>query len=221
MPELPKGHRCSNILKPVLARGELQVVGATTLDEYKKHIEKDAALERRFQPIIVEEPTVEDTIRILKGLRDKYEAHHKVAITDEAIEAAASLSHRYISDRFLPDKAIDLIDEAASRIRLKSSTAPKELKELEDKIKEVDTEKRTAINNQDFEKAASLRDEEKKLTDELNKQRKLWAAKNIKDIKINYEDIADVVSQWTGIPVKKLQGDESERLLNMEEIFKE
>jgi ATP-dependent Clp protease ATP-binding subunit ClpC len=209
----------SNILKPVLARGELQVVGATTLDEYKKHIEKDAALERRFQPIIVEEPTVEDTIRILKGLRDKYEAHHKVAITDEAIEAAASLSHRYISDRFLPDKAIDLIDEAASRIRLKSSTAPKELKELEDKIKEVDTEKRTAINNQDFEKAASLRDEEKKLTDELNKQRKLWAAKNIKDIKINYEDIADVVSQWTGIPVKKLQGDESERLLNMEEIL--
>ena len=209
----------SNILKPVLARGELQVVGATTLDEYKKHIEKDAALERRFQPIIVEEPTVEDTVRILKGLRDKYEAHHKVAITDEAIEAAASLSHRYISDRFLPDKAIDLIDEAASRIRLKSSTAPKELKELEDKIKEVDTEKRTAINNQDFEKAASLRDEEKKLTDELNKQRKLWAAKNIKDIKINYEDIADVVSQWTGIPVKKLQGDESERLLNMEEIL--
>ncbi len=208
----------SNILKPVMARGELQVVGATTIDEYKKHIEKDAALERRFQPIIVEEPTVEDTIRILKGLRDKYEAHHKVAITDEAIDAAANLSHRYISDRFLPDKAIDLIDEAASRVRLKSSTAPKELKEMEDKIKEVDTEKRTAINNQDFEKAASLRDEEKKLSDELDKQKKLWAAKNIKDIKIAYEDIADVVSQWTGIPVKKLQGDESERLLNMEEI---
>ncbi len=209
----------SNILKPVMARGELQVVGATTIDEYKKHIEKDAALERRFQPIIVEEPTVEDTIRILKGLRDKYEAHHKVAITDEAIDAAANLSHRYISDRFLPDKAIDLIDEAASRVRLKSSTAPKELKEMEDKIKEVDTEKRTAINNQDFEKAASLRDEEKKLSDELDKQKKLWAAKNIKDIKIAYEDIADVVSQWTGIPVKKLQGDESERLLNMEEIL--
>ncbi len=209
----------SNILKPVLTKGELQVVGATTLDEYKKHIEKDAALERRFQPVTVEEPSVEDTIEILKGLRDKYEAHHKVAITDESIDAAANLSHRYISDRFLPDKAIDLIDEAASRVRLKSSTAPKELKELEDKIKEVDTEKRSAINNQDFEKAASLRDEEKRLADELDKQKKLWAAKNSKDTKIGYEDIADVVSQWTGIPVKKLQGDESERLLNMEEIL--
>lgn len=209
----------SNILKPTLARGELQVVGATTLDEYKKHIEKDAALERRFQPITVEEPSVDDTIKILKGLRDKYEAHHKVAITDEAIDAAVNLSHRYISDRFLPDKAIDLIDEAASRTRLKSSTAPKELKEMEDKIKEVDTEKRTAINNQDFEKAATLRDEEKRLSDELDKQKKLWAAKNSKDTKIGYEDIAEVVSQWTGIPVKKLQGDESERLLNMEEIL--
>ncbi|NLJ59267.1 MAG: ATP-dependent Clp protease ATP-binding subunit [Tissierellia bacterium] len=211
----------SNILKPTLARGELQVVGATTLDEYKKHIEKDAALERRFQPITVEEPSVEDTIKILSGLRDKYEAHHKVAITDEAIEAAAKLSHRYISDRFLPDKAIDLIDEAASKVRLKSSTAPKELRELEEKIKEIDTEKKTAINNQDFEKAATLRDEEKRLTEELDKQRKLWAAQNSKDIKIVYEDIADVVAQWTGIPVKKLQGDESERLLNMEEILHE
>ncbi|HRC80976.1 MAG TPA: ATP-dependent Clp protease ATP-binding subunit [Sedimentibacter sp.] len=209
----------SNILKPVLARGELQVVGATTIDEYKKHIEKDAALERRFQPVMVEEPSVEDTIRILKGLRDKYEAHHKVAITDEAIDAAANLSHRYISDRYLPDKAIDLIDEAASRVRLRSSTAPKELKELEDKIKEIETEKKTAINNQDFEKAASLRDEERRLTEELDKQRKLWAAKTSKDMSIGYEDIADVVSQWTGIPVKKLQGDESERLLNMEEIL--
>ena len=209
----------SNILKPVLARGELQVVGATTIDEYKKHIEKDAALERRFQPITVEEPTVEDTVKILKGLRDKYEAHHKVAITDEAIDAAANLSHRYISDRFLPDKAIDLIDEAASRVRLRSSTAPKELKELEEKIKEIDTEKKTAINNQDFEKAASLRDEERKLSEELDRQKKLWAAQNARDIKIGYEDIADVVSQWTGIPVTKLQGDESERLLNMEEIL--
>ncbi|HHZ00613.1 MAG TPA: ATP-dependent Clp protease ATP-binding subunit [Tissierellia bacterium] len=209
----------SNILKPVLARGELQVVGATTIDEYKKHIEKDAALERRFQPVMVEEPSVEDTIKILKGLRDKYEAHHKVAITDEAIDAAANLSHRYISDRYLPDKAIDLIDEAASRVRLRSSTAPKELKELEDKIKEIETEKKTAINNQDFEKAASLRDEERRLTEELDKQRKLWAAKTSKDMSIGYEDIADVVSQWTGIPVKKLQGDESERLLNMEEIL--
>ncbi len=209
----------SNILKPTLARGELQVVGATTMDEYKKHIEKDAALERRFQPVTVDEPSVEDTIQILKGLRDKYEAHHKVAITDDAIEAAAKLSHRYISDRFLPDKAIDLIDEAASRTRLKSSTAPKGLKEIEEKMNEIKTEKKAAINNQDFEKAASFRDEEKRLAEELDKQRKLWAAKNSKDSKIGYEEIADVVSQWTGIPVKKLQGDESERLLNMEDIL--
>lgn len=209
----------SNILKPTLARGELQVVGATTLDEYKKHIEKDAALERRFQPVTVDEPSVEDTIKILKGLRDKYEAHHKVAITDDAIEAAARLSHRYISDRFLPDKAIDLIDEAASRTRLKSSTAPKGLKEIEEKINEIKTEKKAAINNQDFEKAASFRDEEKRLAVELDKQRKLWAAKNSKDSKIGYEEIADVVAQWTGIPVKKLQGDESERLLHMEDIL--
>lgn len=209
----------SNILKPTLARGELQIVGATTLDEYKKHIEKDAALERRFQPITVEEPSVDDTIKILKGLRDKYEAHHKVSITDEAIEAAAKLSHRYISDRFLPDKAIDLIDEAASRTRLKSSTVPKGLKEIEDKINELKNEKKAAINNQDFEKAASFRDEEKRLTDELDKQKKLWAAKNSKDASIGYEDISEVVSQWTGIPVKKLQGDETDRLLHMEEIL--
>ncbi|WMJ77267.1 MULTISPECIES: ATP-dependent Clp protease ATP-binding subunit [unclassified Sedimentibacter] len=209
----------SNILKPTLARGELQIVGATTLDEYKKHIEKDAALERRFQPVTVDEPTVEDTVKILKGLRDKYEAHHKVAITDDAIDAAAKLSHRYISDRFLPDKAIDLIDEAASRTRLKASTTPKGLKEIEEKINEIKTEKKAAINNQDFEKAASFRDEEKKLAEELDKQRKIWAAKNSKDAKIGYEDIADVVSQWTGIPVKKLQGDESERLLHMEDIL--
>lgn len=209
----------SNILKPTLARGELQIVGATTLDEYKKHIEKDAALERRFQPITVEEPSVEDTIKILKGLRDKYEAHHKVAITDESIDAAAKLSHRYISDRFLPDKAIDLIDEAASRTRLKSSTVPKGLKEIEDKIKELKNEKKAAINNQDFEKAASFRDEEKSLTEQLDKQKKLWAAKNSKDSSIGYEEISEVVSQWTGIPVKKLQGDESDRLLHMEDIL--
>jgi ATP-dependent Clp protease ATP-binding subunit ClpC len=209
----------SNILKPTLARGELQIVGATTLDEYKKHIEKDAALERRFQPITVEEPSVEDTIKILTGLRDKYEAHHKVSITDEAIEAAAKLSHRYISDRFLPDKAIDLIDEAASRTRLKSSTVPKGLKEIEHKINELKNEKKAAINNQDFEKAASFRDEEKRLTDELDKQKKLWAAKNSKDSSIGYDDISEVVSQWTGIPVKKLQGDETDRLLHMEDIL--
>jgi ATP-dependent Clp protease ATP-binding subunit ClpC len=210
----------SNILKPTLARGELQVVGATTIDEYKKHIEKDTALERRFQPITVGEPSVENTILILKGLRDKYEAHHKVVITDDAIEAAAKLSHRYISDRFLPDKAIDLIDEAASRVRLKSSTAPKVLKEIENKIKELKNEKRVAINNQNFEKAASFRDEEKKLTDELEKQKEEWATKtNSKDAKIEYEEIADIIAQWTGIPIKKLQGEESDRLLNMEDIL--
>ncbi|MDF2677596.1 MAG: ATP-dependent Clp protease ATP-binding subunit [Bacillota bacterium] len=209
----------SNILKPTLARGEMQVVGATTIDEYKKHIEKDVALERRFQPITVEEPSVENTILILKGLRDKYEAHHKIVIKDEAIEAAAKLSHRYISDRFLPDKAIDLVDEAASKARLKSSTAPKDLKELEDKLKEVNNEKRGAISNQNFEKAASLRDEEKKIQDELMSQKEKWASKNSKDSSIGYEEIADVVAQWTGIPVKKLQGEESSRLLNMEEIL--
>ncbi len=209
----------SNILKPTLARGEMQVVGATTIDEYKKHIEKDVALERRFQPITVEEPTVENTILILKGLRDKYEAHHKIVIKDEAIEAAAKLSHRYISDRFLPDKAIDLVDEAASKARLKSSTAPKDLKELEEKLKEVNNEKRGAISNQNFEKAASLRDEEKKIQDELMSQKEKWASKNSKDSSIGYEEIADVVAQWTGIPVKKLQGEESSRLLNMEEIL--
>jgi len=210
----------SNILKPTLARGELQVLGATTIDEYKKHIEKDAALERRFQPITVEEPSVEDTIQILKGLRDKYEAHHKVVITDDAIESAAKLSHRYISDRFLPDKAIDLIDEAASRVRLKASTAPKVLKEIENKIKELKNEKRVAINNQNFERAASFRDEEKKLIDELEKQKEEWSSKtNSKDAKIEYEEIADIIAQWTGIPIKKLQGDESDKLLNMEDIL--
>ena len=210
----------SNILKPTLARGELQVVGATTIDEYKKYIEKDAALERRFQPVTVEEPSIADTILILKGLRDKYEAHHKVVITDEAIEAASKLSHRYISDRFLPDKAIDLIDEAASRVRLKSSTAPKGLKEMEDKIQEIKNEKRIAINNQKFEKAAAFRDEEKRLTEELAKQKEEWSTKNnSKNTRIGYEEIADIIAQWTGIPVKKLQGDESDKLLNMEEIL--
>ncbi len=209
----------SNILKPTLARGELQVVGATTLDEYKKHIEKDAALERRFQPITVEEPNIEDAIKILRGLRDKYEAHHKVSITDEAIEAAVRLSHRYISDRFLPDKAIDLVDEAASRTRLKASTVPKGLRDMESKIKEIKNEKKAAIDNQDFEKAASFRDEEKSLTEQLDKQKKLWVAKNSKDSSIGYDEISEIVSQWTGIPVKKLQGEESIRLLNMEEIL--
>lgn len=210
----------SNILKPVLARGELQAIGATTIDEYKKHIEKDAALERRFQPIMIEEPTVEDTIKILEGLRDKYEAHHKVLITDEAIDAAAKLSHRYISDRFLPDKAIDLVDEAASKVRIKSVTAPLDLKEIEDKIKEVQKEKQEAINSQNFEKAATFRDNEKQLLEELNSKKEEWRKKtNSKEGQIGYEDIAQIIALWTGIPVKKLKDDESQRLLDMENIL--
>ena len=210
----------SNILKPSLARGELQVIGATTIDEYKKYIEKDAALERRFQPIIVEEPSVDDTIQILKGLRDKYEAHHKVIITDEAIEAAAKLSHRYISDRFLPDKAIDLIDEAASRERLKSVTAPTNLKEIEEQIKEAQKEKEAAINNQNFEKAAEFRDKERSLLELLNNEKEAWKTKqNLNERKIGYEEIADIIGKWTGIPVRKLQEDESKRLLDMENII--
>ncbi len=210
----------SNILKPSLARGEIQVIGATTIDEYKKYIEKDSALERRFQPIMVNEPTVDDTILILKGLRDKYEAHHKVVITDEAIEAAAKLSHRYISDRFLPDKAIDLIDEAASKERLKSVTAPTNLKDIEDKIKEVQKEKEEAINSQNFEKAAVYRDEEKELVEKLNSEKEAWKTnQNLNERQIGYEEIADIIAKWTGIPVKRLQSDEAERLLNMENII--
>lgn len=212
----------SNILKPSLARGEIQVIGATTIDEYKKHIEKDAALERRFQPIMVKEPSVDDTILILKGLRDKYEAHHKVRITDEAIEAAAKLSKRYITDRFLPDKAIDLIDEAASKERLKSVTVPKELKEFEEKIKEIQQEKEDAINNQNFEKAAICRDEEKTLVKKMSDAKENWKVnQNSKDRQIGEEEVADVVSKWTGIPVKKLQSNDVERLLNMEKIIHE
>ena len=210
----------SNILKPSLARGEIQVIGATTIDEYKKYIEKDAALERRFQPIIVEEPSVDDTILILKGLRDKYEAHHKVIITDEAIEAASKLSHRYISDRFLPDKAIDLVDEAASRERLKSVTAPTNLKDIEDEIKEAQKEKEAAINNQNFEKAAEYRDKEKKLVEKLNNEKEAWKTnQNLNERKIGYEEIADIIAKWTGIPVKNLQEGESKRLLDMENII--
>jgi ATP-dependent Clp protease ATP-binding subunit ClpC len=210
----------SNILKPSLARGEIQVVGATTIDEYKKYIEKNAALERRFRPIMVEEPSVEDTILILKGLRDKYEAHHKVIITDEAIEAASTLSHRYISDRFLPDKAIDLVDEAASRERLKSVTAPTNLKDIEDEIKEAQKEKESAINNQNFEKAAEYRDKEKKLVENLNDEKEAWKTKqNLNERKIGYEEIADIIAKWTGIPLKKLHEDESKRLLEMENII--
>ncbi|QIB27177.1 ATP-dependent Clp protease ATP-binding subunit [Caloranaerobacter azorensis] len=210
----------SNILKPALARGELQAIGATTLDEYRKYIEKDPALERRFQPILVEEPTVEDTIKILEGLRDKYEAHHRVKITDEAIKAAAELSNRYITDRYLPDKAIDLIDEAASKVRLQSITAPPDLTELEKKLEELYQEKEEAISTQNFEKAAKLRDEEKRIKEELERKKEEWRhEKQSKSTEVGYEDIAQVVSSWTGIPVKKLAEEESERLLKMEEIL--
>jgi len=208
----------SNILKPALARGELQCIGATTLDEYRKYIEKDAALERRFQPIQVDEPTVEETIQIIQGLRDRYEAHHRVKITDEAIEAAAKLSDRYISDRFLPDKAIDLIDEAGSKVRLRSFTVPPNLKALEEKLEHVRNEKNAAVSSQEFEKAAALRDTEQKIKEELEQTKKLWKEKQGKEeSKVTVEDIAEVVSMWTGIPVNKLAQEESEKLLNLEE----
>ncbi|NYE57910.1 ATP-dependent Clp protease ATP-binding subunit [Carboxydothermus ferrireducens] len=210
----------ANILKPSLARGEIQCVGATTLDEYRKYIEKDPALERRFQPIMVDEPTVEETVEILKGLRDRYEAHHRVKITDEAIIAAAKLSDRYITDRFLPDKAIDLIDEAASRVRLNAFTAPPNLKELEEKINEIRKEKEAAVAAQEFEKAAKLRDQEQKLKAELEEKKKEWEKEQSDHLlSVTEDDIAQIVSQWTGIPVKKLAEEESERLLKLEEIL--
>lgn len=210
----------SNILKPSLSRGELQCVGATTLDEYRKYIEKDAALERRFQPIQVDEPTIEETAQILRGLRDRYEAHHRVTITDDAIEAAAELSNRYITDRFLPDKAIDLIDEAGSRVRLKSYTIPPNLKELETELEEIRKEKDSAVLSQEFEKAASFRDKEQKIREEVEKTKNKWKEQQGKEnLEVTEEDIAVVVSSWTGVPVVKLTKDESDRLLNMEEIL--
>ena len=210
----------SNILKPSLARGELQCIGATTLDEYRKHIEKDAALERRFQPIQVDEPTVEESIQILTGLRDRYEAHHRVTITDEAIDAAVNLSNRYITDRFLPDKAIDLIDEAGSRVRLRSYTAPPNLKELEQRLEEAKKEKDAAVQSQEFEKAASFRDTEQKLRQELEETKGKWKEKQGQvDSEVVTEDIATVVSTWTGVPVNSLTKDESDRLLNLEKTL--
>ncbi len=210
----------ANILKPALARGELQCIGATTLDEYRKHVEKDAALERRFQPIMVGEPSLAETTLILQGLRDRYEAHHRVKITDAAIEAAVNLSDRYIADRFLPDKAIDLIDEAASRVRLQTTTAPPNLKHLEDEVNRLQQEKESAIKNEEFEKAAQLRDQEQKLRHELENLHHEWKSKRgMVDSKVTEEEIAYVVSHWTGIPVMKLQQEESERLLKMEEIL--
>lgn len=210
----------SNILKPALARGDLQCVGATTLDEYRKYIEKDAALERRFQPIRVEQPTPDETILILKGLRDRYEAHHRVKITDEAIDQSVKLSDRYITDRFLPDKAIDLIDEAASKVRLSSYTVPPELKLLEQKLDGVKKEKDASVQSQEFEKAASLRDKEQKIREELETTRNQWKQDQGKaDSEVTAEDIAHIVSEWTGVPVQKLAQEESERLLNMESIL--
>ncbi|SEJ49938.1 ATP-dependent Clp protease ATP-binding subunit ClpC [Bhargavaea ginsengi] len=208
----------SNILKPALARGELQCIGATTLDEYRKYIEKDAALERRFQPIQVDEPNVEDTIKIIYGLRDRYEAHHRVKITDEAVEAAAKLSDRYISDRFLPDKAIDLIDEAGSKVRLRSFTTPPDLKELEQQLESVRSEKNAAVQSQEFEKAASFRDKEQKLKDELERTKEEWKEKQgKKESEVTVEDVAQVVAMWTGVPVSKIAETETAKLLNMEE----
>ncbi|NMA66796.1 MAG: ATP-dependent Clp protease ATP-binding subunit [Clostridiaceae bacterium] len=207
----------ANILKPLLARGEIQIIGATTLDEYRKHIEKDAALERRFQPITVGEPTQEEAIEILKGIRDKYEAHHKVKITDKAIEAAVILSTRYITDRFLPDKAIDLIDEASSKVRLMSFTAPNDLKELERRIEDIHRMKEDAIVSQEFEKAATLRDEENKLKEELNSKKEAWKMQNSMNTQVvTEEEIASVVGSWTGVPVSKLAQEETERLKKME-----
>ncbi len=210
----------ANILKPALARGELQCIGATTLDEYRKHIEKDAALARRFQPVTVGEPTPEETIAILNGLRDRYEAHHKVRISDEAIEAAVTLSSRYISDRFLPDKAIDLVDEAASRVRIKSYTPPPDMKQTQDKLDALKKEKDEAVAHQDFEQAARIRDEEKKLKADMENQRKEWEdAKNVVRETVGETEIAQIVAAWTGIPVTQLTEDESRRLLKLEETL--
>jgi ATP-dependent Clp protease ATP-binding subunit ClpC len=210
----------ANILKPALARGELQCIGATTLDEYRKYIEKDAALERRFQPITVAEPTVEETIQILKGLRDKYEAHHRVRITDAALDAAARLSSRYITDRFMPDKAIDLMDEAGSRVRLQAFVAPPDLKDMEKELEILQKEKEAAVDGQEFEKAAELRDQEQKLRAELDERRESWKQrKSGADLVVDEEVIAHIVASWTGVPVQKLSEGESERLLKMEEVL--
>ncbi len=207
----------ASILKPMLARGELQTIGATTIDEYRKHLEKDAALERRFQPITVEEPSVSHTIEILKGLRDRYEAHHRVTITDDALVAAGNLADRYISDRYLPDKAIDLIDEAGSRLRIRRLTAPPDLQDLEDEASSVRQQKESAIDDQDFEKAAQLRDSEKKLLERKAEREREWKSDGMDTVlTLDEEDIAEVLSNWTGIPVFKLTEEETAKLLRME-----
>ena len=211
----------SNILKPCLARGEIQIIGATTIDEYRKHVEKDSGLERRFQSVLIEEPTKEDTIEILKGLRDKYEAHHKVKITDESIKAAVNLSVRYITDRFLPDKAIDLIDEAASKVRLKENTPPKDIKDLEEQINNIKKEKEESVRGQNFEKAAKLRDEQRKTQEELDEVRSKWNKLSKHSNVVDEEVIAEVVASWTGIPVSRMMEEETERLLKLEDILHE
>jgi ATP-dependent Clp protease ATP-binding subunit ClpC len=212
----------ANILKPALSRGELQCIGATTISEYRKHIEKDAALERRFQPVMVEEPSVEESIEIMRGLREKYEAHHKLVITDEALEAAAKLSSRYIADRFLPDKAIDLIDEASSRVRLSSSALPPEGKALEKDLKGIIREKEQAIRNQEFETASDLRDKEAELREKIREMAEDWKKQQEdKKILVTAEHIAHIVSSWTGVPVSKLTESESEKLLKMEDTLHE
>ena len=208
----------ANILKPSLSRGEFQVIGATTLDEYRKHIEKDAALERRFQPVYVQEPTVDDSIRILEGLRDRYESHHRAKILDDALVAAARLSARYITDRHLPDKGIDLIDEAAARARISAMEPPESLREMEGRLESMRREKEAAVTAQEFEKAASLRDEERRLSEDLERMRREWlAARNSLQPVVTEDDIADVVAEWTGIPVFQITEEESERLLRMEQ----
>ncbi|QNO14821.1 ATP-dependent Clp protease ATP-binding subunit [Alkalicella caledoniensis] len=210
----------SNIVKPALSRGELQTIGATTLDEYRKHIEKDPALERRFQPITVGEPTKDEAVEILKGLRDRYEAHHRIKISDDAIVAAVNLSDRYITDRFLPDKAIDLIDEAASRLRLTTYTAPPDLKNLEQELEDSKKEKDAAVRNQEFEKAAQLRDKEREIKENLESLKNQWEKKQVSDkYVVTPEEISQIVSSWTGVPVKKLAEEETQRLLNLESIL--
>lgn len=210
----------SNILKPALARGEIQAIGATTIDEYRKHVEKDAALERRFQPVTVGEPTKEEALLILEGLRDKYEAHHKVKITDEALKSAVEFSDRYITDRYLPDKAIDLVDEAASKVRIKTFTAPPDIKRMEEELSALEKEKSEAISLQEYERAAQIRDKIQEIKKQIEDEKKNWADKtHSKDSIVGEEDIAEVVSSWTGIPVTKLEEEESQRLLNLENIL--
>lgn len=212
----------ANILKPALARGEIQVIGATTLDEYRKHIEKDSALERRFQPVTIGEPSQEDAIEILKGLRDRYEAHHRIRISDDAITSAVKLSVRYISGRQLPDKAIDLVDEACSRVRMKNMTPPNNLKNLEDELKSISAHKEEAVKAQDYEQAAKLRDEENAKKAEIESERKNWESKNTKEGgEVTEQDIAEVIASWTGIPAARISEDEGERLLHLEDILHE